>query len=890
MALPTGMVTFLFTDLVGSSARWDEATDDMREAALRHDELIESAIDGHSGHLVKKMGDGFMAVFEDPADAVTTAVDAQVALRTEAWPETVGTIEARMGIHTGPADLTDNDYLGPTVNRAARLEAAGHGGQILVSAATRELVTDRVAGLGFRDLGEHHLRGLTRPERVHQVEAPGLTGEFPPLHTESIPTNLPAIVQPMIGRDPELDEVTEILRDCRLVSITGAGGAGKTTLAIEAARRAEREYPAGVWLVELDGMTDGRRIASEILGTIRRPAPADEDHVELLVQALAGQRSLLILDNCEHLLSDVALVVSRLLRGTDEPKVMTTSRERLDVTGERAWRIPVMSLPDQPTVGAVQESDAGALFVTRAQAADASFVLDDDNCGVVFDLCHRLDGLPLGIELACARIRSMSIDELNRRLDDRFRLLRGGGGDHEARHQTLRDTVAWSYDLLSEPEQRLFRRLSVFAGGFDLEAAETVGTEVVGDDDVLDVLDHLVTQSLVQHDQGRYRMLETIREYGLQMLEQHAESDAAGRRHLEWLSELSRTGGRQLEGEHQLEWLRRFQTEIDNIRAGLGWALERDPSAGVTAMVPLTRFFWMNASETDTRMLTDSRSFMAEGYDWATALLVAAGTDLAPRTRARLQSGLGGMLCIRAGRFQEGIDRLAEAQTLFEELGDKRGLGWALFYDGVAGWGIRSAEETLQMFERSMACHVEADDMAGQQYAGILTSWALAALGRYDEGRAHMDRFAETAYMVKVPNMVAHAADGLALFDAWQDRITEETAARSVESIEAFRSIDNYACLTHALGSVAVILAKQGRVEEPGMVLGVSQAIRDRLNMVIAPYEDHSEAAASAVSTALALDSLEEGPARDCWEAAMAQGRTMEPDEGIDWTIRQLGH
>ncbi len=890
MRLPTGMVTFLFTDVVGSSSRWERATEEMRGSIRRHDELLHTAIAAHAGHVVKKMGDGFMAVFEDPADAVSAVVQAQIALGDESWAETLGGLESRMGIHTGPAELDGDDYVGPTVNRAARLEAAGHGGQVLVSTATRELVADRVPEVRFRDLGEHHLRGLSRPERVYQIDAPDLPHEFPPLRTESTPTNLPSALQQMVGRHAELEAVMKALRDSRLVTITGAGGAGKTMLAIEVARRFTGDHPAGVWLIELAGLTDGRRIPTEILGTMRRPAAADRDHLEVLIESLQGQQALLVIDNCEHLLSDVAQLASRVLRGAGGTTILATSREPLGISGERAWHIPTMSLPAEPTVEAVLGSDAGALFAACARTADASFAVSDDNAQVVSNLCHRLDGLPLAIELACARLRSMNVDNLSRRLDDRFKLLRGGATDQVAHHRTLRDTVAWSYDLLTGSEQRLYRRLSVFAGGFDLEAAEAVEAEVAGDDEVIDLLDPLVAQSLVQHHQGRYRMLETIRQFGAELLGQHEESEAAARAHLNWLSDLARAGGRELEGKDQLIWLRRFQTEIDNIRAGLVWALENDPVAGAMVIGSLTLFFWMNAMEADTHQMTDSRSFLAEGYDWATALLDAAGDDLPAKIRARLQSGLGGMLCVRSGRYREGVERLAEAQALFEELDDARGLGWAVFYDGVAGWGLRPMQESIKIFRRSLEIHEKSDDKAGQLFASLLLGTTLGVAGEYDEGRLYVERFAQGANAIKVPNMLAHAADALGMFDALQDQVTDETARRSAESLEAFRSINNYACLTHALGSAAMVLARMGDLEAPGIVIGMSQAIRERLNMVLAPYEDRSEIAANIASTAMALDILQEGSARDSWEAAVARGRTMEPDEGIHWTIRRLGH
>ncbi len=877
----------MFTDLVDSSSRWERAPAEMEAALSRHDEMFENLITAHRGHVVKKMGDGFMAVFHDPAQAVAAAVQAQQTLADAPSSEVVGPLETRIGIHTGPATLESDDYHGPTVNRAARLEAAGHGGQILVSAATHDLMVDRL-DVSFRDLGEHQLRGITRPERVFQVEADALTRAFPPLRTESTPSNLPAAIRSVVGRRQELETLLATLADHRLLTITGAGGAGKTTLALEAARQSTADHPAGVWLVELAGLTDGRRIPTEILGAIRRPAPADRDQLDALVDAVRGQRLLLVLDNCEHLRQDVARMVTRLLREVADLKILATSREPLAVSGEQAWRIPTMSLPESATAAAVLASDAGAWFEACARAADPAFAVTADNAAVVSEVCTKLDALPLAIELACARLRSMSLTDLNSRLDDRLSLLRGGADDGVAHHRTMRDTVAWSYDLLSPTEQALFRRLSVFAGGFDLAAAEELGATVAEADQVVDLLDQLVAQSLIQHGDGRYRMLETIRQFAGELLDALNETDAASSAHLAWMLELARTGGRELEGRDQIKWLHRFQTEMDNVRAALAWALEHDPVTGATAMTALTRFFWMNAMEADAHT-TDARTFLAEGYDWASALMDAAGERLPGKTRARLQSGVGGMLCVRAGRYQEAIDRLAESQAIFQELGDPRGLGWSLFYDGVAGWGARSPSETIEIFRRALQSHTEAADKAGQLFSTLLLGWALGFAGEYTEGRVHIDRFAEAASAIKVPNIAAHAGEAVAMFDCWQDRVDDNSIRHTIESLESFRQINNYACLTHALGSAALVLVQLGDLESPGIVIGISQAIRQRLNMVLAPYEDRTEIAVNAYSTAAALDRLRHAEGAPRWDAAVAKGRTMEPDEGIDWTIRQLG-
>lgn len=730
----------------------------------------------------------------------------------------------------------------------------------------------------LRDLGEHHLG-----------EAGGLDRDPSALKNESTPTNLPSALQSIVGRDDDLAVVADELRSSRLVTVVGVGGAGKTTLAVEVARAMIADFPDGVWLVELTGLTDGTQIATEILGAARKPATAGRDHSDVLTEQLSGQRALLVLDNCEHLIADVAAVVSRVLRSTESVVVLATSREPMTLGGETVWRIPVLSLPGNGSEEAVLESGAGQLFADRARAADATFEVDGENAETVARMCRQLDGLPLAIELACARLRSMSLSELDRRLDDRFRILRGGSPDLVPHHRTLHDTVAWSYDLLSESEQRLYTRLSVFAGGFDLAAAEALAADDSVFGDVLDGLDHLVAQSLVQHQDGRYRMLETIREFARELLVANGDYDEAASAHLAWMKQLATTGARNLEGKDQPVWMARFKGEIDNIRAALSWALHNDPVTGANIASALTRFFWMNAMETDTRQLTDARSFLDEGYDWATKLLDAAGADFPPKNRARLQSGIGGLLCVRAGRYEEAIERLSEARSILGEVGDHRLLGWALFYDGIAGWGLRPLGETIELFLQAKAHHEEAEDLGGRLFSTVLAALAMAADGRHDESREPARMFVDTGLQSRVPTLVAHALDTSAWFDALRDEVEPESLTRAAESLEKFQGYGNYACATHALAASASVLARTGDREGAAIALGIAEGIRDHLSMVIAPYEDRTTQVLEIMAEANGIDVTVDGPDRNDWDAARHQGRTMAPDEGIAWAISRLG-
>ncbi|HVR33334.1 MAG TPA: adenylate/guanylate cyclase domain-containing protein [Acidimicrobiia bacterium] len=868
----------MFTDIEGSSTRWDEGGAAMESAVSLHDQIAVGAITERGGHVVKKMGDGIMAAFADPSAAVGAAVAIQEAFDEVDWDPSVGTIRVRMGIHTGPGDAKDGDYLGPSVNRAARIEAAGHGGQILLSSATRELIGDRLAPIAFEDLGQHHLRGLSRPERIYQVTRGGMG--FPPLRTESTPTNLPGQVKSFVGRSAEIEDLSETIAVHRMVTVTGPGGAGKTTLAIESARRMIDAHPAGVWLFELAPISDGRLIPAEMLGVMRRPAPADADLIEAVTSSLASQQALLIFDNCEHLIDDVAAIVAEVLRAAPGVKVLATSRERLDIAGERVWRIPTMSLPATPERSAVEASDAGRLFLDRAAAADDGFQLTDDDAPAVAEICRRLDGLPLAIELAAARVRTMSPAEIDRRLENRFQLLRGGSRGGLAHHQTLRESVAWSHDLLGPEIRELYRRLSVFAGGFDLAAAEAVVGSGV---DVLDGLDQLVSQSLLTVERGdptRYAMLETIREYGAERLRAEGEEQDTRRAHLEWILALVREGGRELEGRNQVAWLRRFRTEIDNIRSALGWAREHDPVAGATIVAAISRFYWMYATESDSTAMSDSTSYLREGYEWGTTMLDAAGEDLPAKLRARLQLAIGGLLCSRIGRFDEALERLDEAARIFQAEGDTRNLGWATFYRALGSVGVDSSPiEALEIFEQSVALHSEAEDRFGVLMGNLMLGFC--EMGRDIEVAAERLTWAREATLAtKVPAMIAHGADGVAQLDATRGTVTDETRRNAAEALATFRKVKNYACICHALHGASSVLAAEGRIEPAARAYGVTDAIRKRLSMVTAPYENRDW---------MIADIAGEDFEGEVWNRARAEGATFEPDEGIDWVITQLG-
>ena len=458
---PAGTVTFVFTDLEGSTRLWEQQPEAMRIALARHDELLRAAISQHNGRVVKMTGDGVHAVFASAREALAAAAAAQRAIIAERWENTEA-LRIRIGIHTGEAEHRDGDYYGTAVNRAARLMAAAHGGQILVSLATEELVRDSLDdGMAFVDLGEHRLRDLSRPERVFQVVAPGLPDHFPALGSVgSVAGNLPAQATSFVGREDAIRTIAEELRDVPLVTITGTGGVGKTRLAVQVAEHLAEEYPDGAWLCELAMAGDEEeavQVVAGALGVTLRPGMTLADST---VDYLRTKKLLLVLDNCEHLLDAAGRLAESIVHGCPDVRTIATSREGLAVDGERMRPLRSLSLPDPsdpPDV--VVGSDSATLFVDRARAARPEFALDETNAAAVAEICRRLDGIPLAIELAAARVVSMNPGEIAALVDERFRLLTGGRRTAVERHQTLRAAVDWSYSLLSESEQRVFARV-----------------------------------------------------------------------------------------------------------------------------------------------------------------------------------------------------------------------------------------------------------------------------------------------------------------------------------------------------------------------------------------------------------------------------------------------
>jgi predicted ATPase/class 3 adenylate cyclase len=588
--------TFLFTDIEGSTAllrRLGAAV--YAQVLADHHDVIRSGLAAHGGEEVDTQGDAFFAVFSSPGECLAAAVEMQRAIEGHAWPATEH-VRVRMGIHTGAAAKTATGLVGLDVHRAARLAAVAYGGQILVSEATAVLVRDTLPpGAVLRDLGPHRLKDLGRPERIYQLDAAGLPADFPPLRTlghPALPNNLPAQLATFIGRDAELAEVRDLIASSRLVTLTGAGGTGKTRLGLQAAAGLLDGTGDGVWLVELAAVSDSGAVASAIsaaLGLTGPPGSGVRPALAALTQlldALAFQNVLIILDNCEHLIDACATTADAILRRCPGVYLLVTSREPLGIGGETIYRVPSLSLPGPDDADSPGSGDAVALFVERAREQGVDLLADEQTVPLLVSICRRLDGLPLAIELAAARLRSISLNGLRDRLDQRFRLLTGGSRTALERQQTLRATVDWSYSLLNGPEQSLLRRLSVFAEGFDLDAAEAVCG--AGHLDVTDLLGSLVDKSLVLAESAggalRYRLLETIRQFAAERLVEAGEDEAlaAAANHRDYFLRVAETAAPHLTGPDQGRWLARLDADLANLRRAADHAAS-DPAG--TALV-----------------------------------------------------------------------------------------------------------------------------------------------------------------------------------------------------------------------------------------------------------------------------------------------------------------
>jgi predicted ATPase/class 3 adenylate cyclase/DNA-binding CsgD family transcriptional regulator/Tfp pilus assembly protein PilF len=665
---PSGTVTLLFTDIEGSSALWESHREEMRVALARHDELLRSAIESSGGHVFKTVGDAFCAAFDVAEQALAAAVAVQRAIAAERWPEPL-VLRVRMGMHSGVCSERDGDYFGPTVNRAARLQAIAHGGQLLLSAASRELAADVLPDeVSLRDIGEHRLKDLERPERVFQVDIDGLAVDFPPLRSLSgglLQHNLSVQASSFIGRERELAQLRSLLEASRLVTIVGSGGSGKTRLALQLAVELLDGSGDGVWFVDLAPLADPDLLALTVASVLGVREEPDRPMLETLTTAVGERDLLLVLDNCEHVVDAAAALAGRLLGSCARVELLVTGREPLSISGEQVYRVPSLGVPDEQAsdTDTIAGSEAVLLFMDRAAKQKPDLALDSSNAATIARICRRLDGIPLALELAAARLRSLSPSDLDVRLDDRFRVLKSTSRDALPRQQTLQALIDWSWNLLNEPERSVLACLSVFAGSFDLDAAEAVAAPGEADEsDVDDLLASLVDKSLVQTDEiegaTRYRLLETVREYSSAKLVQEGAQEAVRRAHRDHYLALAEAASPHLDTRDAKTWLERLDREHDNLRGATVTSLsDTDPAPGLRLAVALRRFW-------------STRGYGHEGVDAAIALLDRSDTQAPTILRAKALNAVAFLAAAFLSDYPTGQRRGEEALAIARSLGD----------------------------------------------------------------------------------------------------------------------------------------------------------------------------------------------------------------------------
>lgn len=747
-SLPTGTVTLLFTDIEGSTKLLQQLGERYARILAAHHEILRACFEKHYGRIVDTQGDSFFVCFARAMDAVNAAVDAQRALHAHAWDENIR-VRVRMGLHTGEPTRAEDKYVGLDVHRAARIGAAGHGGQILLSETTHALVKNALPrDVTLRDLGEHRLKDLRAPKRLYQLVIPELLSDFPPLKTiDARPNNLPAQLSSFVGREREIQELTALLTTddrpltapgdvtvrrppsaVRLLTLSGAGGAGKTRLSIQLGEKMLDAFSDGVWFIELARLSDAALIPQTLAATLGLRDEAG-NLAQTLTNYLERKTLLLVFDNCEHLIGATAQWAENFLRAAPNLKIVATSREALNLAGEHIFHVPSLPLPDTKrslSPDELSQSAAARLFVERATAANNHFRVTAQNAPLIAQICRRLDGIPLALELAAARVTALSVEQIAARLDDVFRLLTGGSRTAMPRQQTLAAAIEWSYNLLSNPERALLSRLSVFAGGWTLDAAEQIcAGDGITQLDVLELLTQLVNKSLViaENNDGatRYRFLETIRQFARYCLYKAEAVEMTSDRHLEFFVAFAETARAQLRGPAQITWLERLDAEHDNLRAALTWALSDNPTRSAQAL-RLTGALWM---------YWDARGYFQEGLQWCERALAAS--DAQNSARVQTMFGAGGAVS-RLGNLERMIQVCQEALTLARSLQDERNIAEALLGLGYISMYLGETARADEMLPQALAIYNalgDKDDIGRAQ-----GPFAQRALAQGDYARA----------------------------------------------------------------------------------------------------------------------------------------------------------
>ncbi len=871
--LASGTMTLLFTDIEGSTRLWEEAPEQMRTVLAMHDTISRSVVESHRGVVVKMTGDGIHAAFDDALDALAATVDLQMALTDLAATSRVA-LRVRCGLHAGLVERRDNDYFGGPVNRAARIMSAAHGGQVLLSQAVADDVREILpTAISLRDLGKVRLKDLSTPEHVYQVVHPQLRQQFPALRSlEATPNNLPQQTTSFIGREKELGELRQLLAKTRLLTLTGSGGCGKTRLCLQLAADSLDQYPDGAWLVEFASLTDHALVPPTVATVLGLKEEPGKPISRTLSEHLKDRRLLLLLDNCEHLLAACAQLVDVLLRQCPHLRILVSSREALGPGGEQAYRVPSLSLPDPKrahTATSVAPFEAVQLFTDRALLARPDFQVTDQNAGTLASICYRLDGVPLAIELAAARVRSLSVEAINRKLDQRFLLLTGGSRTTLPRQQTLRSLIDWSYDLLQESEKLVLQRFSVFAGGWTLTAAEQIcAGDGVQNLEVLDLLSSLVDKSLVVVEEKgetyRYRLLETVRQYARERLLEGGGGKAVRDRHLEFFLMLAEETESRLTGPAQAEWLQRLQQEHENLRVGLEWSLaEGEPNAGMRLCGALWRYWWL-------------RGHLAEGREWCARVLQnAAG---ASRTAAfAVLLGTAGILARYQGDYAAARALNEESLSIRRALGDRRGIALSLINLGGVAHDQRDFAVARAMFDESLVIVREVGDR--WLVSVVLNNLGDVAYEQGDLGTARRLYEENLAIKRELGDRFGIANALVSLGFVAQDQGDYPAAgALSGEGLAIRRDLGDLRAIPRMLEGRASWVAAVGGLRRAARIFGAAERLREEFGSPQSPNERHDcVQRVTSARTAMGDDAA--------FDRAWHEGRALTLEQAIELAL-----
>jgi len=863
--LPSGTVTFLFTDIEGSTNLWEQQPEAMKAALAKHDSILKGAIESNHGQIIKTMGDGVHAVFTTALDAVSAAISAQkelVAMRPSANTQNYSTtnmeIKVRMGLHTGEAELRDGDYYGRALNRAARIMSIGHGGQVLVSEITGQVAREHLPGdASLLDLGEHHLKGLLGAERIYQVTAPGLQNDFPPLNSIPAATNnLPAQLTTFIGRERELKEANEKLASAKLLTLIGPGGTGKTRLSLQIAAEQIANFKDGVWLVELAPISDPTFIAATIASVFDIREVQNIPLIQLVIDFLRAKELLLVLDNCEHLVESSAQMADQLLHVCPNLKIIASSREALGIDGETVYRVP-----------SLKDNEATRLFIERATKAEPRFHITDENASFVTQICSRLDGIPLAIELAAARVKLFTPEQIAQRLDDRFKLLTGGSRTALPRQQTLRALIDWSYTSLNTAEQRALRRLSVFSGGWSFDGAESV----IGESEAIDGLMGLVNKSLVnveeQEHESRYRFLETIRQYAMEKLLESGEAVDARDHHLDYMLRIAGQTDERMFGAETQEWLDQMEAEHDNLRTAFEWAASNHPDRALKLANSLGGFwtvrdhisearFWCQTILERTKSLPDvdaERARVCVVLGW---MSVTSGEHKSGRAAAEQAIALGrktndamtvgrayGILALTSiflGDFPTAHHAAVEGESLAREQGRKSELAFILSIRAQMEYFSRNdLPQAKAYLEEAAQLAREEGFRWASSFLAIGMAHTAAFLGDIETARAGFRESGEIAR--KMGNKRIFYSSQSELAHVLRERGEfDEPLSIYKDLLPRWRDLGHRAAVAHELECIAYILFRKEEPERAATLLGAADALRTLIDSVMTNAE-HEE-------------------------------------------------